>query len=502
MRSGADFAPSRDRADTASVGVRNYLVEGVSGTGKTSVCRELNRRGYHAVNGDRELAYQGDPETGEAIDSAMHEHHIWDVGRVQALVAEQQEPVTFFCGGSRNFSSFIDLFDGVFVLDVDLDTLHRRLDQRPGDEWGSKPSERDLVVRLHRTKEDIPSTGVVIDATPPLASVVDEILRHSGAERGQDAPSDGPTSDQDQPQVDATMRVGAAGERALVLGGGGSTGNAWLVGVIAGLFDAGLDVTPADLIIGTSAGATAAAQVVGAPPTELLDAILAAAPQPPTRHVGSDRGRAAIRPVADHLERTSRIIASAQDAADMRRRMGAAALETDAASDGSWQARWRAAVASRLPSQHWPPRAVLITAVDARTGEPVVFDRHSGVELADAVAASCASGLPYRIGDHQYIDGGYRRNENADLAAGYARVLVLSPFGGRTRHPLDWSMQLAAQVEELRARGSRVETIFPDSSSEDFFGASAMDVSLRPPAARAGHHQGRALAEQLTEFWR
>lgn len=166
--------------NTALVGVRNYLVEGVSGTGKTSVCLELNRRGYHAINGDRELAYQGDPETGQATDTAAHQHHIWDVARVRALVADHQEPVTFFCGGSRNFSKFIDLFDEVFVLDIDLATLHQRLDQRPQDEWGSKPSERDLVVRLHRTKEDIPGAGVVIDATRPLADVVCEILRHVG----------------------------------------------------------------------------------------------------------------------------------------------------------------------------------------------------------------------------------------------------------------------------------------------------------------------------------
>ena len=170
----------------APVGTRNYLVEGVSGTGKTSVCRELDRRGFHAINGDRELAYQGDPETGEPVDGASHEHHIWDVNRVQALVAEQHEPVTFFCGGSRNFSRFIHLFDEVFVLDVDLETLHRRLDQRPPDEWGAKPSERDLIVRLHRTKEDIPSRGVVIDATPPVADVVDEILRHAGVSGGDD----------------------------------------------------------------------------------------------------------------------------------------------------------------------------------------------------------------------------------------------------------------------------------------------------------------------------
>jgi len=310
-----------------------------------------------------------------------------------------------------------------------------------------------------------------------------------------------PRSDRDQPRVDASPSADPALERALVLGGGGSTGNAWLIGVIAGLFDTGLDVTTADLTIGTSAGSTAAAQIAGATPTELLAAILAAAPQQRSGAVGSDRGRIAIRPVADHLERISKIIASAEDAADMRRRMGAAALDMDAASDGSWQTQWRATVASRLPSQRWPQRTVLITAVDAHTGEPVVFDRHSGVDLVDAVAASCASGLPYTIGENRYIDGGYRRNENADLAAGYGQVLVLSPFGGRTLHPLDWGMQLAAQVDELRARGSRVETIFPDGNSEHMFGANAMDLSLRPPAARAGYDQGRALAEQLADFW-
>jgi len=235
----------------------------------------------------------------------------------------------------------------------------------------------------------------------------------------------------------------------------------------------------------------------------LFAVILSAAPQQRTGPVGSDGGRVPIRPVADHLERVSRIIAAAEDPADMRRRIGAAALDMDAASDGSWQTQWRATVAARLPSQLWPQRAVFITAVDAHTGEPVVFDRHSGVDLVDAVAASCSSGVAYSIGGSRYIDGGYRSNaENAGLAAGCARVLVLSPFGGRSLTPVNWGMHLATQVDELRARGSRVETIFPDSNSEHMFGADAMDLSLRPPAVGAGYDQGRALAEQLTEFWR
>ena len=293
-------------------------------------------------------------------------------------------------------------------------------------------------------------------------------------------------------------------ERALVLGGGGAAGNAWLIGVIAGLFDAGLDVTGADLVIGTSAGSTAAAQLTSATPADLLAGILSAPARPKTGPAGPGGGRGALAPMSGHLETTSRIIAAATDAADMRRRMGAAALETKAAADDSAPTRWRATVAGRLPGQHWPQRPLLITAVDAVTGEPVVFDRHSGVDLADAVAASTANGFgvpPYRIGGHRYIDGGYRRNENADLAAGYGRVLVLSPLGGRTRHPLEWGLQLAAQVDELRADGSRVETILPDAGSLNAFGANLMDLSARVPAARAGYGQGQALAGPLAEFW-
>jgi NTE family protein len=291
--------------------------------------------------------------------------------------------------------------------------------------------------------------------------------------------------------------------RALVLGGGGAAGNAWLIGVVAGLFEAGLDVTEADLIIGTSAGSTAAAQITSATPTELLADILSAAPRQRPGPVGSGGGRGPTGPAPDHMERSGRIIAAAADAPDMRRRMGAAALDLAAASDGSWQSRWRATVAARLPGSHWPQRSVQIVAVDARTGEPVVFDRHSGVDVVDAVAASCAGGgLAYGIGDSRYIDGGYRRSsENADLAAGYGRVLVLSPLGGRSRAPLDWGMHLAAQVDELRACGSSVEAVLPDGNSLAAFGDDLLDPSTRPPAARAGYGQGRARAGQLAEFW-
>ncbi|MDP1715122.1 MAG: hypothetical protein Q8L41_10300 [Anaerolineales bacterium] len=160
------------------MGKRNYLIEGVSGTGKSSVWQELRRRGYAAINGDRELAYQGDPTTGEKTEGFSHEHHIWDVEEVRRLAANQDDEVTFFCGGSRNFNQFIDLFDEIFILDVDAETLNERLDNRTDNDTGKSKSERELILRLHATKEDLPSSGIVIDATQPLVSVVDEILSH------------------------------------------------------------------------------------------------------------------------------------------------------------------------------------------------------------------------------------------------------------------------------------------------------------------------------------
>jgi NTE family protein len=291
--------------------------------------------------------------------------------------------------------------------------------------------------------------------------------------------------------------LSARRERALVLGGGGGTGNAWLIGVLAGLGDEGLDVTTADLTIGTSAGSTAAAQVAGATPGELLAAILAAAPAPPPSRPGP------ARPVVDHLGRMRALIASSEGAADYRRRICAAAIARADAADASWQEAWRATVAARLPGADWPERALVITAVDAGSAEPVLLDRRSGVALVDAVAASCSSGLPYRIGDRRYLDGGFRSNaENADLAAGYERVLVLAPFGGRSFAPASWGTHLATQLDGLRAGGSRVELIVPDEAAEPMFGANAMDPALRAPAAQAGHDQGRELAGTIGELWR
>lgn len=165
------------------MGIKNYLVEGGSGTGKTSVAKELERRGYHVVHGDRVLAYVGDPETGEALSGPPidadrivwnYAHWIWPVDKVRSLVADTTHPVTFFCGGARNFPKFLNLFDKVFVLDIDVETLNRRLDGRP-NEPGFEPDERALVLRYHKSRKYLPA-GITVDTAGTVPSVVDNIL--------------------------------------------------------------------------------------------------------------------------------------------------------------------------------------------------------------------------------------------------------------------------------------------------------------------------------------
>src|SRR6202034_4474053 len=162
---------------------------------------------------------------------------------------------------------------------------------------------------------------------------------------------------------------------ALVLGGGGAAGNAWVIGIIPGLPEAGLDMTgAADLVVGTSSGATAAAHVrSGIPPAELLALVLS----PPVQPVRQNRERPPALPMATVLERMRAISASATSAADLQRAMGAFGLECDSLL-GPTAGQHRAVVAARLPRHEWPTKPMIVVAVDAQTGEPATFDRNSG----------------------------------------------------------------------------------------------------------------------------
>ena len=238
----------------------------------------------------------------------------------------------------------------------------------------------------------------------------------------------------------------------------------------------------------------------GITPAELLASILSGPVQP----VGQNREPPPSLPMSTVFERMRAIGAAATSAADLQRAMGAFGLESDSVLGPAAAEQRRAIVAARLPHPDWPDRPMILVAVDAYTGRLVAFDRDSGVDLVDAVTASTAlPGLTptHSINGTRYINGGVRSTENADLASGYANVVVLSPFGGRSgtlragqfeglrRLP---GADLASQVEGLRRHGSRVEVITPDADSVAAMGTNQMDPATRIPAARAGFAQGKA----------
>jgi NTE family protein len=109
------------------------------------------------------------------------------------------------------------------------------------------------------------------------------------------------------------------------------------------------------------------------------------------------------------------------------------------------------------------------------------------------VAASCAvPGVwpPVTIGGRRYIDGGFRSSDNADLAGGSERIVVISPLGFDS--PIQSPVPLRDVIADLRARGSEVTVLVPDQASAAAFGANALDPGTRVPAAEAGRAQGRA----------
>ena len=269
--------------------------------------------------------------------------------------------------------------------------------------------------------------------------------------------------------------------KALVLGGGGVAGIAWMTGLLTGLAEAGTDLTGADLIIGTSAGANVAAQVGSGLPLADLYA-RQADPERQCREIAVEPDLEQVG--ADFVK----VMGEAESAREIQRRMGAWALAADTVPE---PAR-RAIVEGRLPSHEWPERAIKLVAVEASTGETAVFDRDSTVSLVDAVAASSAvPGVwpPVTIGARRYIDGGVRSADNADLAVGWSEIVILSPLGYDSPLPL---MPLREVVATLRESGSAVTVLTPDAASAAAIGSNPLDPGTRTPAAGAGRAQGRA----------
>ncbi len=284
--------------------------------------------------------------------------------------------------------------------------------------------------------------------------------------------------------------------KALVLSGGGITGTAWELGVLFALEESGVDVSDAELIVGTSAGSSVGAQITsGLSLEELYNRQLKPIHETKERPVDFDGHK--------FRQMMAAAIMSSPDSQTARARIGEAAL----AAPTMGEEERLEIMASRLPVHEWNlERKLIINAVDAETGEWVKFDQDSGVPLLLAVSASSAvPGIypPTTINNRRYIDGGMSSGTNADTAQGYDRVLIIvaepsmiAPAMGPTMHRITFQEELA----QLKASESQVMVISPNEESIEAKGPNPLDANFRGVSAQAGHKQGQKIAGEVKVF--
>lgn len=279
------------------------------------------------------------------------------------------------------------------------------------------------------------------------------------------------------------------GKRALVLAGGGLAGIAWETGILRGVAEespsTAEELLNLDVLVGTSAGSTVAAQLgSGLPIEELFDRQVATSSAEIDPGVGID-------------DIAALFLAAVQQPGTVEQKLqhiGRAALDTPTVEE----AVRRAVIAARLPVHDWPRRTLQITAIDISTGKLVSFDSDSGVSLVDAVAASCAvpgAWPPVTVDGRRYMDGGVASSVNMALADDCAAAVVLVPSSRSAPAPFGVSA-----AEEIDGFSGPALAVFADDDALAAFGPNPLDPACRVPAAQAGRLQGRRIAGALAEF--
>jgi NTE family protein len=279
-------------------------------------------------------------------------------------------------------------------------------------------------------------------------------------------------------------------KRGLVLAGGGLAGIAWEIGVLRGIEDEAAETARAlrqsDVVIGTSAGSAVAGQLgSGLGLDELYDRQINGVSKELDPDVGIDDITTLFLDALSDPDATT---------AQKLQRIGEVARSTATVSE----AVRREVIAQRLPNHAWPDRDLRITAIDIGTGELVTFDRNSGVELVDAVAASCAvpgAWPPVTVGERRYMDGGVGSTMNLKLATDCDAVVVLVPSGRGAPSPFGRDPAMEIDGFPGRALG-----MFADDDSLAAFGPNPLDPACREPSARAGRSQGQRVAAEVTAF--
>ncbi|TRX56591.1 patatin-like phospholipase family protein [Thalassomonas sp. M1454] len=282
-------------------------------------------------------------------------------------------------------------------------------------------------------------------------------------------------------------------ENNLVLGGGGVTGIAWMTGILAGLEENGLDLSIFDSIVGTSAGSTVGAQISSSTSlTELFE-----------RQVDKSKQNHELVPKLNKLALLWKLLPALRywkSPIKFRQCIGKIASKTN-----SVQPEKRLEVIhARLTEHNWPSGDLAptlnIIAIDAQTGQHVIFNQDSDISLTNAVAASCAVPIVWpavRDNNHVFVDGGIRSMNNADLITGCKKVLIISPTGAGKKG-MPWA-NLQDEVALLKAQGAQVHVIIPDEYSLSEMGKNPLDPNKRTDSALAGKKQGLAIYQDVVD---
>jgi NTE family protein len=279
-------------------------------------------------------------------------------------------------------------------------------------------------------------------------------------------------------------------KRGLVLAGGGLAGIAWETGILCGIADeaprAAQALVDSDVLVGTSAGSTVAAQVGSGTGLEELFA----------RQVATESHEIDSGVDVDDITElfVTAMMVPGTTTEQKLQRIGEIALAADTVAEPVRHA----VIAHRLPSHQWPERTLRVTAIDVATGELTIIDRDSGVDLVDAVAASCAvpgAWPPVTIGDRRFIDGGVSSTVNLVAAGDCAAVVVLVPSGESVPSPFGGGT--AAEIAEFPGE---TLAVFADDAALVAFGRNPLDPACRIPSAHAGRDQGRREAHRVARF--
>ncbi|MBJ7341696.1 patatin-like phospholipase family protein [Mycolicibacterium sp.] len=278
--------------------------------------------------------------------------------------------------------------------------------------------------------------------------------------------------------------------RGLVLAGGGLAGIAWETGILQGIADEAPDAArallDADVLLGTSAGSTVAAQIGSG--TSLADLFAA--------QVSNDTHEMDPGTSIDDITELflTAMLTPGTTKEEKLRRIGAIAVAAETVAEPVR----RAVIGHRLPSREWPDRVLRVTAIDVATGELVVVDRDSGIPLVDAVAASCAvpgAWPPVTVGDRRFMDGGVGSSVNMAAASDCDAVVVLVPSSETAPSPFG-----DGAVAEIAAFPGEVLAVYADDGSIAAFGPNPLDPACRVPSANAGRAQGRRAATRVARF--